>query len=248
MIPLRDRLGAWVARSPEQRVGFDLVWTMAARDRQFKLRVYPTMALIFIWPIIMLLVADETAAQTIAGLSAGKKHLFLLYLGAFMFPTMLVQLQFSHQFEAAWIYRALPVRRPGELMVGALKALAWRFVLPVYVLFTVGLLVLVGPSALPDIALALCLTGVVTVGLALVMNPGLPFSTNLSALQSGGKFGKNMFLMILPAAAWLGHYLLTKLPYAVAAAIVPAALLYLLFERIYAGFGWSNFEARSEAQ
>lgn len=245
--PLRDRLGAFLAGLPEQRVGFDLVWTMSSRDRQFKLRIYPMLAFILIWPIIMLLISEKSPSQIIADLQTGKKHLFLLYVAMFMFPMALLQIQYSTQFEAAWIYRALPLRRPGGLMVGAMKALGCRFVFPLYLVFAGGLLALIGPKVLPDVAFALCMTGVVTVTLALLMNPGLPFSANLSALQSSGQFGKNMLSMILPVIAGGGHWLLTLLPYGsfiVVVATLPAAWLCLLLTRIYAGRGWSRFEER----
>ncbi len=245
--PLRDRLGAFLGRSPEQRVGFDLVWTMSSRDRQFKLRIYPMLALVFIWPIIMLLISEKSPSQIIADLQTGKKHLFLLYVAMLMFPMALLQIQYSTQFEAAWIYRALPLRRPGGLMVGAMKALGCRFVFPLYLVFAGGLLALIGPRVLPDVAFALCMTGVVTVTLALLMNPDLPFSANLSALQSSGQFVKNMLSMLLPLIAGGGHWLLTLLPYGsyiVAGATLPAALLCLLLTRVYAGVGWSRFEER----
>lgn len=244
---LRELLGRWLARSREQRVGFDLVWSMASRDRQFKLRVWPQFAFLFLWPIVILVTSEKGAAQVIANLGASKSYLFLLYLAAFSLPAALMMVQYSSQFEAAWIYYALPLERPGSLMVGVLKAMACRFALPLFVLFAVILVPLVGPEVLPDVGLALCLNGVVSVAVALVIVRDLPFSESTSALQSGGRFGRTLPLLLLPALAGFGHYGLTFLPYAVPLAIVPAAILYLLLVRAYERLDWSRFGARATA-
>ena len=93
---------------------------------------------------------------------------------------------------------------------------------------------LAGIGRLLDVALALCLTGVITMSVALIACRGLPFSSPVNVLQSGGRFGRNLGMMLVPAAAGGTHYLLAHLSYGVAAAIIPAAGLYLLLARAYA--------------
>ncbi|HUU82435.1 MAG TPA: hypothetical protein VM243_02920 [Phycisphaerae bacterium] len=238
---LGELLGGWLVRSREQRVGFDLVWNMASRDRQFKLRVYPQFAFLFLWPIIMLVTSEKGPAAVIANLGASKSYLFLLYLAAFSLPAAFMMIQYSSQFEAAWIYYALPLERPGALMVGALKAMACRFALPLFGLFAILLVPVVGPAVLVDVALALCFNGVVVVAVAWITIRNLPFSENVTALQSGGRFGRALPLLLLPGLAGGAHYGLTFIPYAVPLSIVPAAVLYWLLIRAYGRLDWSRF-------
>ncbi len=239
-MPLRSLLGGLVARNPEQRAGFDLVWTMAARDRQFKARVYIQIAMIFIWPLIMLLASRHGPAHMLTNLEP-KQYLVVLYLSAFAFPAALFAMQYSNQFEAAWIYYALPLRSPGQLMVGVFKAMACRFGIVTFGVFAVVLGVLVGPSVLPCVALALFLNGTVAIVTSFLIVRRLPFSENVSTLQSGGRFAATLPLLVLPGGAGFGHYLLTHVPHAVPLAILPAAGLFAVLLWIYGRQNWSRF-------
>ena len=238
---LRDFFGAWLTRTREQRAGFDLVWNLASRDRQFKLRAYPQVFFLFFFPIIVLLVSERGPAQVIAGLAESKAYLLLLYLASWMLATVVMLAEYSNQFEAAWVYYALPLHRPGELMLGAIKALACRFTVPVFVLLAIVLSLAAGPEILVDVALALCMTGVITLAVALIACRNLPFSTAISALQSGSRIGRSLVLLVIPAAAGAFHYLLTFVPYAVPVAVIAAAVLYRALARMYARLGWNRF-------
>ena len=244
---LRDALARRVARTPGQRMGFDLVWAMSSRDRQLKTRIYPQLTFPLVWPVVMLFVSDEGPAQVIANLGQSRSYLFLLYLVAMSLLGMLFQIQHSSQFEAAWVYYALPVRRPGEVMVGALQAMIWRFGVPIFALFAVVLGILVGPSVLPGVVLALIANGIVWVLGAFLMLRNLPFSQEITPMESGGRFGFMFLLMLFPCATGGLHYLLTFIPYAVPLAIVPAALLYMVLIRAYGRRDWDRFDVQPAA-
>jgi ABC-2 type transport system permease protein len=235
---LRVLIGPWVARSPEQRFGFDLVWSMIARDRGFKQRVYPQIAFVFLWPAVMLLANPSGIGAVLGNLDRPSHYLPPLYFAAFFLPATLFGLGSSTQFEAAWIYYALPLKRPGELMLGAIKALACRLALPVFGVLAAILLALGGLQLLPDVALAMCMNGVVASLCALAVARELPFSCAATTMQSGGKVGLAFALMIPPALAGLLHYGLTFMPGAVTLAILPVACLCAVIFRAYARLGW----------
>jgi hypothetical protein len=154
----------------------------------------------------------------------------------------------STQFEAAWIYYALPLKRPGELMLGAIKALACRLALPVFGVLAAILLALGGLQLLPDVALALCLNGLVASLCALVVARDLPFSCAATAAQTGGKVALAFVLLLPPALAGLLHYGLTSVPGAVTLAILPVACLCAVMFRSYARLGWPRSGLRLAEQ
>jgi len=238
--PLRQRLADLLIGRGAARVGFDLVRSMAGNDRQFKLRVYPQFAFVFLWPVVML-IASEHPRELLANLGESKQYLFLLYLASFSLSAAIMLIQYSSQFEAAWIYYVLPLKRPGALMVGAMAALAVRFALPLFALFAVLLVPLVGAKVLADVLLALCLNGVVCLALALIAARHLPFSENVTAVQASGRFGRAFPLLLLPAGVGFAHYGLTRVPYGVWSGIVPAAGLCALLAWAYARLGWTRF-------
>ncbi|MHC4062910.1 MAG: hypothetical protein ACYSUQ_02975 [Planctomycetota bacterium] len=240
-LSLRDLCSRCVVRTREQRAGFHLAWNMVSRDRQFKLRAYPQVALLFLFPILMLLLSERGPARVIASLEQSRAYLFPLYLIPWLLIMIVMMAEYSSQFEAAWIYHALPLSHPGELVLGAFKALACRFVLPIFGLLAILLSIAVGVRALADMALALAMTGVITLAVALLACRHLPFSQQTSTLQSSGRFGRNMILLVLPAAAGGIHYLLTSVPHAVPIALIPATIGYGLLTRVYTRLGWPRF-------
>ncbi|MCP4245953.1 MAG: hypothetical protein GY778_02790 [bacterium] len=231
---LRSFLSRYLTRTPVQRVGFELVWNVASRDRQFKTRAYPQLAFLFVFPLILLMVSDNGPVYVLSHLAESKAYLFPLYLGSWLMATIVLLVEHSNQFAAAWIFEAFPVDRPGELMIGGIKAIGCRFIAPVFAVLAILLPALAGIGRLVDVALALCLTGVITMSVALIACRGLPFSSPVNVLQSGGRFGRNLGMMLVPGAAGGTHYVLSHVSYGVVAAIIPAAGLYLLLARAYA--------------
>jgi ABC-2 type transport system permease protein len=219
-----------VARRPAERGAFELVWRLSSRDRQYKLRVYPTVAFTFVFAFMwmfMLTGTEQGLAANLAGMPHTDKHLFLLYFASMLAPASLIHLRFSNQPEAAWIYFALPLDRPGEILLGALKAIVVRLMLPTFALVAALTLAIWGWRVLPDILLALAVTLLICVLEALMVARRLPFSEATSNMENSGRSLRSLLLMPLVAAFGLAHYLIRPFPLIVLAA-VPAVLLVAL--------------------
>jgi ABC-2 type transport system permease protein len=65
-----------------------------------------------------------------------------------------MQLPYTESPEAAWIYRALPLKEYGHIMTGAFKAILSRFYFPVYLILTIPCIILWGISIMPQLILS----------------------------------------------------------------------------------------------
>lgn len=155
----------WWLRDSVSRAAFMLTTAYLLRDREVKLRVYPGLAPLMIFPIIFLV-------QGRAGSQDGGSFGIAFasgYLG--LIPLLgLNLLQYSQQWQAADLFRAAPMVGPISLCHGARRAVLCVLVLPMLVLFGLIVWLMVGASsqlalllpgliALPVYALIPCLGG-----------------------------------------------------------------------------------------
>ena len=108
----------WVRR--DERATFDLVFDALPKEREFVLRTYPLIAV----PLAFLLIgAQDGAADSLFAL--------LLFTPATYLPILLMHVPATDSAAARWLLDTAPVP-DAALENGALKAVAIRFVLPLY--------------------------------------------------------------------------------------------------------------------
>jgi ABC-2 type transport system permease protein len=235
-----QRLAGLCCRTRVGQAAFEFVWLLCSRDRQFKLRTYPSFAIIFIFPIFFLLSGHEGFREAFAGLSATKNYLFVLYMAGSVLPSTLVHLRFSDNWQAAWVYDALPVALPGEIFAAAMKALIVRFVIPAFAIVSCVTLAIWGPRIVGDLALAASATLVMCVLQGLFFGRRFPFSQAFGVTDASGRAGRTLLLVFLvPAALGFLHYRLTSRPLLVPLMIPVVLLAAVLLFRAYARTSWA---------
>lgn len=205
----------WVAA--DERAPFDLVYDALPREREVVLRTYPMIGI----PLAFLIAASSGEATTAReGLLA-----LLLFTPGIYLPILLTHVPASESHEASWLCATAPVT-PGAVANGSIKALAVRFLLPLYAL----LFVIAWASAGPVLAIRLALPGGLVsllvlrrLYLGVVNDP--PLSVAPDRIQtrldwSGGLFAMAMFLTL----AAVGAALFLDLPLALGAALLLAGL------------------------
>jgi hypothetical protein len=160
----------WWLRDPVSRASFLLVAAYLFRDRDVKLRVYPGVAPMLVWPVIML-VQDHGPGKSggTSALSGFAMAFTGIYIG--IIPLLALDLlRYSQQWQAADLFRVAPMKGPGPLCDGARRAVLFVLTVPVagaLVLLTRLLasgnshlpLLLPGIIALPIYAMLACLGG-----------------------------------------------------------------------------------------
>jgi len=120
--PLRRLVARlWVRR--DERGAFDLVFDALPLEREFVLRTYPMIGL----PLAMLV----TGARGPGGPEREALLAVLLFSPAIYLPVLLVHVTATSSPDARWILEGAPVSR-AAIDNGALKALAVRFLVPLY--------------------------------------------------------------------------------------------------------------------
>ncbi len=122
LLPTRTLLTRLWVRDDE-RGAFDLVYDAAPREREFVLRTYPMVGIPLAFLGVASLGSDPLRREGFLVL--------LLFTAGIYLPVLLTQLAGSASHGARWILESAPVPQ-SAIDAGALKAVAARFLLPLY--------------------------------------------------------------------------------------------------------------------
>jgi hypothetical protein len=220
----------WVRR--DERGPFALVYDALPREREVVLRTYPMIGI----PLAFLLAASG------AGAPQGRRGdllALLLFTAGIYLPILLVHVPTSSSHAARWILDGAPIPR-GAIVCATIKALALRFLVPLFVLLA-GLCVARGGW---ELALRLALPGALVALLVLRGLHGLcvhapPLSTSPDRLEADldwlGVLGT--LAVGLTIVALLANRLVTSAPLGVGLALALLAVDVVLDRRTRARLG-----------
>lgn len=233
---LASRLSNWLTSSPLEQAGFTFVWFITGRDRKFKLRTYPGLGFGLAYAVVMSL--NQRSSQ---GPGSSGFTLFILYFGGVYLITAFIQTAISDNFKAAWIYESAPMRQPGPLLAGGLKALIVKLMIPYYSLLAAYVLYLKGVSVGPDVLLAFVNSLVMLLITAIMSKRHLPFSMAQDVVRNSTT-SRSFVSMFIAALIGASHWGLTYIPYGRWVALpVMGGVAYGLF-RSYRQTRWAEIE------
>ncbi|KAI7269614.1 hypothetical protein KC345_g7551, partial [Hortaea werneckii] len=105
---LSRRLSEITCRNKEEAMFFRFTWSMMKNEREFKLRVYPSVGLSLALPFIFMF--NQVWTGDPAALRNSKAYLFI-YFSALMMMTVVQMLRYSASYKGAWIYKVIPLPR-----------------------------------------------------------------------------------------------------------------------------------------
>ena len=226
---MRNPLLLWWLRDPIERRTFRLAAAYMRRDRDIKLRLYPSLTVFVIVPVMSLL--DRKG-----GLSV-----FAALISVFMLAMMpyqaLLTLQMSQHYQAADIFSIAPLETAAPVFHGVRKAAMVYLLLPALVI-AVLLIGFVVPGGMQKLQLAL--PGVLVIPL-ISLGPGLvedylPLSRPAArGDQSSSNMGLMFFSMMAMAVVMGLAYIawtFEVLWYAIGIETVVTVVLYYLLNRI----------------
>ncbi len=238
-----DRLANFIAPDPVENAGFRITWKLAARTREFKLRVYPQFAFVPVYFIYFSLNAQgDSIATRYNKLQHTKGYIFLLYLCVMVLSAILQQISQSHKYKASWVYYALPIDKPGKVLAGMYKAVISLYFFPYFVVIGIAGGIIWGPAIINDILLAFVICQIYGILMALFLVKGLPFSKPVLIKNSGGRVFISFLITGFAGVFGFCHYLLSGWETIIWILIVPALIIYWLMFAYYRKQTWDNIE------
>lgn len=226
--------------NPAERAAFQLSWRLSSRDRKFKLKTYPTFGYMLIIAFVLTLFEEGEILQKIQALPSTQKYIIFLYIGCILIPIVVLAQRFSDQYEAAWIYHALPFSRPGNILKGSLKAMIFKYGLSVFIPLMILVILVWGPQVIDDIVLAFMNLIISSLVLAFIGKSDLPFSRRYGGAAERQRGLSGFLMFLIPAALGLIHWGMTFIPYAIPVGILIAAGIIYIGMKAYGNIGWQT--------
>lgn len=205
--PLVTMWEKWLCRSKAERAYFRFAYILMGEERDFKLKVYPTLGMGMVFPFIFIL--NLLQAQQFSEITQGKAYLNIYFLMIIIGVTVSM-LRYSSRYKAAWILDAAPLEDALKCYSAALKAMLVKLLLPVYLLMAIIFTAIFSIRILPD----LIIVGIVAIlqtliSYKLLKGEDFPFSEKFEATSQAGSTVKYFLMMAFVAAFAVLHYVST---------------------------------------
>jgi hypothetical protein len=181
----KSRLASFYAKvvcQIQERPYFHFAWQLTKHEREFKTRLYPSIASALIFPVIMMWTTitsgDFQAFEDLGWLA------YTPYFVTMMVPMTSMTIRYSNNYKARWMFMIGPEKADTYIIRGVFKAMYMKLLLPVYGVTSVVVLFFTGMSTLPILINGLFILGIVFyVDMAITLN-NVPFTQAYNASEA----------------------------------------------------------------
>ncbi|EXJ22692.1 hypothetical protein ADIAL_1807 [Alkalibacterium sp. AK22] len=174
--------GQLVCFDPLERAYYHFGWQLTKTEREFKTRLYPSIASSLVFPLVMTY-NNLTAIEP--GMDPGPANfLYLPYFTLLLIPVLAVSIQFSKHYKGSWVFELTPEPARAPFLRAVTKAMLIKILLPLYAALALVVLFFTGIGYLVQM-----LNGLLVFSLILYIETkrsvkSLPFSKKYSASQA----------------------------------------------------------------
>jgi ABC-2 type transport system permease protein len=210
---LADKIGKAITTTGAEAAGFSFAWKMSGRSRDFRLKVYPSIGYLVVLVVIFFMRAKNFSFSNLQTDADQFRFLLIaaIYFMSLLLITALSQMVYSEKYKASWIFYSAPVAYPGDVILGAVKAIVLKFYIPIVVLLTIPGVIIGGPAILPNVLLGLFNQLLISTLLVYINYRHLPFSRKQNNNNSGGSFVRNLGVMLISGVIAVMHYMIFKM-------------------------------------
>lgn len=205
-----DWLSRLFTKGNAERSGFLFTWKMSARSRDFKMKVYPSIGYLLVYLVIVFWNKRQVEIQAVSEQTQRGKVLVIssLYFASLLLTMSLNQMIYSDKYKAAWIFYVSPIRKPGEVILGAAKAAIMKFYIPLVFLIMITGIFFSGLQIVPNLILGLFNQLLIAFVLVYAGNKAFPFSLHQNTNVKAGSFIRSMGILVLSTLIAVGHFMI----------------------------------------
>ena len=233
-----SKLANKICKNNEEKSFFEFIYTNLSRDREFKTRVYPTLASGIIMPLVLLIVTYDRSMSIMEYLkSLSTTNNFLnIYLAVILLQNCILLLKYSKEYEASFIYDVLPISKKKNIYSAEFKVIIIKLFLPVFIIIGIPYLILFKSKFIVHLLIAFVSTIFISMGTFRANDKSLPFSEDYAVTANTSNFLNIIKSIGFVGAAVLLHYLIIlKAPYifSVAYLILLILIMKIIWNKVF---------------
>lgn len=233
-----SKLGNKICKNNEEKSFFEFIYINLSRDREFKTRVYPTLASGIIMPLVLLIVTYDRSMSIMEYLkSLSTTNNFLnIYLAVILLQNCILLLKYSKEYEASFIYDVLPISKKRNIYSAEFKVIIIKLFVPVFIIIGIPYLILFKSKFIVHLLIAFVSTIFISMGTFRANDKSLPFSEDYAVTANTSNFFNIIKSIGFVGVAVLLHYLIIlKAPYifSVAYLILLILIMKIIWNKVF---------------
>lgn len=150
---MSSKISKIICKTNKEKAFFDFLYNILNKDRDFKTKVYPTLAMGAVMPFVMLMsMYDKSGIGNYIASLRGSSYYLMGYMCVLMSQSIITTVKFSNQYEAAWIYDVLPLKDKSDIYTAMFKAGIYKLIVPIFVFMGIGFILIFGASVIIHLA------------------------------------------------------------------------------------------------
>lgn len=195
--------------SKEELPFFRFTRIMMKNERDFKLKVYPSLGFAVVIPFVFMF--NSYSMMSFEEFRTSGYYL-TIYSILLVIPTSVIMLEHSGSYKGGWIYQVAPLKNSFIINKAALKAFLFQLFLPLFLLVSIMFSFLFGFRILDDLIAVLVSALIYTILCYMTGEKELAFSQPFDAVKQSGDIKLFLLMLIIPVFAGL-HFLALKVPF-----------------------------------
>lgn len=233
-----SKLANKICKNNEEKSFFEFIYTNLSRDREFKTRVYPTLASGIIMPLVLFFVTYDRSISIMEYLkSLSTTNNFLnIYLAVILLQNCILLLKYSKEYEASFIYDVLPISKKKNIYSAEFKVIIIKLFVPIFIIIGIPYLILFKAKFIVHLLIAFVSTIFISMGTFRVNDKSLPFSEDYAVTANTSNFLNIIKSIGFVGGAVLLHYLIIlKTPYifSVAYLILLILIMKIIWNKVF---------------
>ena len=169
-----------------ERAFFNFSLGIMNSEREFKLKIYPNLALGVVLPLIFLFpAADRNSIGGIFENIRNSRFYLSIYAFALVIPNILVMIRYSEKYLGAWIYEVAPISKVSSIFKGVIKAAIYKLMLGPYIILSIIFIIIFGPKVVIHLIIAFLGFIILVISNFSVLKKVFPFSEKFEATSGG---------------------------------------------------------------
>ena len=208
---LKESLLKLICRTGEERAFYRFASLMMKQEREFKLKVYPSLGFAFVIPFIFMinLFRFEDVDYSVS------RGYLNIYFSMLIIPTAVFMLGHSAKYKAAWIYKIFSLQDYTDLKKGSLKAFLIKLYIPLYVVLSIVFCFIYGTRIIPDLLAVLVASGIYTVVCYISYGSKIPFTKPYDEISDAQGWVALVLFIPIAIIAGIHYFMATQIAYGV---------------------------------
>lgn len=197
-----DLTRRFLCREKTENAYYTFTWKTIQNEREFKTRIYPSLAVSVLLPFIMVF-NSLSSGLSFNELRGQTNNAYFVYFSLLMVPSIASSMKYSAHYKGSWIFQMIPKEQHGSFLKAAGKAVWVRLITPIFLFMGISLTVLFGLDALSIILNGFLVTTIVFFIYLKSAMTSFPFSQK-TEVDSGAEGCLMSFMIAIVAAVTAG--------------------------------------------